>query len=57
MGECFKREFYEHEICVRLHTGWSFFSTGESVCTRVVWSGTRSGIGNEHLMGVIIRVW
>ena len=32
-----RREFYEHEICFRVHTGRLFFSFGESLCPRIMW--------------------
>ena len=54
--EIASKEFYEHEICVRVHTGWLLFSVGESWSPRVMWSGTRREIGHKHLMDVIIRV-
>ena len=47
----------ERETCVRVHTGLPLFSVRGSSCPRAIWDGTRRGIDNKHLTGVIIRVW
>ena len=51
----FKHEFYEHEFTSACTRDGYFFSIG--VCPRVIFGGTRPGIANKCLMGVIIRVW
>ena len=49
-GECFKRELYEHEICVRLRLEWSF-SVLEIPC--VMRGGTSRGTDNEFVISVV----
>ena len=43
----------EHEILGLM----TLFSVGGSFCPRVLWGGTRRGIGHKHLVGIVIRVW
>ena len=52
---CFEHESCEHEIYVCVQTGCFFFFFRIGVCHCVIWGGTRPGIGNKRLMGVIIR--
>ena len=44
-------------MLMQVDTGFLLFSIGGSLCPRVIWGGTRRGIGHEHLVGVTIRVW
>ena len=57
MEECFKREFCEHETCVRVHTGWLFFSIGESSCKCPSWDLQRASCGYHHPCLVTGRIW
>ena len=51
VGEGFKRESYEHEFVVSLHSGW-LSSVFENPC--VMRGGTRRGLDNELVLGVVL---